>query len=220
MKEVLGSIGSFNLTLGATGVSASLGLTEGRADSGNLDIDLEELVEDIATAMSKTRGGFWIFIDEMQDLDTELLGALISVQHLAGQKGWPFYIIGAGLPNLPGKLSATRSYSERLFDYRTIGALDPASAADAISVPMIRLGANLETEALRALATAADGYPFFLQTYGKSVWDISPSKTVSLEDARLAIEIGYRTTRCWVLPLSLATRHPGRTTVSAGHGRG
>ena len=159
MKEVLGSIGSFNLTLGATGVSASLGLTEGRADSGNLDIDLEELVEDIATAMSKTRSGFGIFIDEMQDLDTELLGALISVQHLAGQKGWPFYIIGAGLPNLPGKLSATRSYSERLFDYRTIKALDPASAADAISVPMIRLGANLETEALRALATAADGLP-------------------------------------------------------------
>ncbi|WP_251039535.1 hypothetical protein [Arthrobacter sp. ISL-72] len=113
----------------------------------------------------------------MQDLDDELLGALISVQHLAGQKAWPFFIIGAGLPNLPGKLSATRTYSERLFDYRTIGALDHASAADAISLPMNRLGAHLETDALRALVTAADGHPFFLQAYGKAVWDVSSSKT-------------------------------------------
>ncbi|WP_251045822.1 ATP-binding protein [Arthrobacter sp. ISL-5] len=140
--------------------------------------------------MGKTSSGFGIFIDEMQDLDDELLGALISVQHLAGQKGWPFFIIGAGLPNLPGKLSATRSYSERLFDYRTIGALDHASAADAISLPMNRLGAHLEADALRALVTAADGYPFFLQVYGKAVWDVSSSKTVNLDDARLAIEIG------------------------------
>lgn len=34
---------------------AALGTTEGRADSGNLDVDLEELVEDIATAMGKSR---------------------------------------------------------------------------------------------------------------------------------------------------------------------
>lgn len=190
VKDVLGSIGSFNVTLGFTGVSATLGTTAGRADSGNLDIDLEELVEDLATAMAKSKAGFGIFIDEMQDLDDELLGALISVQHLAGQKGWPFFIIGAGLPNLPGKLSATRSYSERLFDYRTIGALDHTSAADAISLPMNRLGARLDADALRALVTAADGYPFFLQAYGKAAWDVSSSKTVNIDDARLAIEIG------------------------------
>ncbi|KRE76666.1 ATP-binding protein [Arthrobacter sp. Soil761] len=190
VKDVLGSIGSFNISLGAAGVSATLGTTTGRADSGNLDIDLEELVEDLATAMAKSKAGFGIFIDEMQDLDDELLGALISVQHLSGQKGWPFFIIGAGLPNLPGKLSATRSYSERLFDYRTIGALDPASAADAIGLPMNELGVHLDADALRALVTAADGYPFFLQAYGKAAWDVASSKIVNLDDARLAIEIG------------------------------
>lgn len=190
IKDVMGSIGSFNVTLGFTGVSATLGTTAGRADSGNLDIDLEELVEDLAKAMAKSEAGFGIFIDEMQDLDDELLGALISVQHLAGQKGWPFYLIGAGLPNLPGKLSATRSYSERLFDYRTIGALDHGSAADAINLPMNNLGAHLDTDALRALVTAAGGYPFFLQAYGKSAWNVASSETVNLGDARLAIEIG------------------------------
>ncbi|MGJ3192228.1 AAA family ATPase [Paenarthrobacter sp. FR1] len=190
VKDVLGSIGSFSVTLGFTGVTATLGTTPGRADSGNLDIDLEELVEDIAMAMAKNKAGFGMFIDEMQDLDDELLGALISVQHLAGQKSWPFFIIGAGLPNLPGKLSATRSYSERLFDYRVIGALDHASAADAIGLPMNKLGAHLDSDALRALVAAAEGYPFFLQAYGKAAWDVASSKRVNLDDARLAIEIG------------------------------
>ncbi len=55
---------------------------------------------------------------------------------------------------------------------------------------MNRLGAHLEADALRALVTAADGYPFFLQAYGKAVWDVSSNTTVNLEDARLAIEIG------------------------------
>lgn len=64
VKDVLGSIGSFNVPPGFTGISATLGTTEGRADSGNLDIDLEELVEDLATAMARSNAGFGIFIDE------------------------------------------------------------------------------------------------------------------------------------------------------------
>lgn len=60
----------------------------------------------------------------MQVLDEELLTVLLSVQHLAGQWGWPFYIIGAGLPNLPGKISEARTSGERLFLYRSIGQVN------------------------------------------------------------------------------------------------
>lgn len=45
---------------------------------------------------------------------------------------------GAGLPNLPGRLSSVRSYAERLFDYRFIGPLDPESAGAAITGPMAK----------------------------------------------------------------------------------
>ncbi|XAS63784.1 hypothetical protein ACOM2C_10685 [Pseudarthrobacter sp. So.54] len=48
----------------------------------------------------------------------------------------------------------------------------------------------MDADALWALVTAADGYPFFLQAYGKTAWDVSSSKTVNLDDARLAIELG------------------------------
>jgi hypothetical protein len=190
LKDALAGIANISATLGVTGVSASFTTTNGRADSGSLDLDLEELVEDVATAMKKARSGFGIFVDEMQDLDEELLTALLSVQHLAGQRGWPFYIIGAGLPNLPGKVSAARTYGERLFLYGTIGQLGADAAAAALTVPISRLGASIAPEALSPLLDAANGYPFFLQTYGRAAWDAAPGKVITEEDALLAVEYG------------------------------
>nr|WP_024476466.1 ATP-binding protein [Arthrobacter sp. CAL618] len=115
LREAIGTIQSFNIALGVPGIKADIGMTSDRANSGTIDIDLEELVEDVSLALKADKSAFAIFIDEMQDLDQELLTALITVQHAAGQRGWPFYIIGAGLPNLPTTLSEARTYSERLF---------------------------------------------------------------------------------------------------------
>lgn len=190
LKDALASISNISGSLGVAGFSASVATKHGRADSGKLDIDVEELVEDVSVAMRKARAGFGLFIDEMQDLDEELLTVLLSVQHLAGQRGWPFYIIGAGLPNLPGKIAETRTYGERLFLYRTIGQLDEKSSADALTVPIGRLGASITERALSTLLTGADGYPFFLQTYGRAAWDITSGKVINEDDARLAIEYG------------------------------
>lgn len=190
LKSAVGSIGNITATLGVPGASASLSATQGRANSGNLDIDIEELVEDLATAMKKARAGVGLFIDEMQDLDEELLTVLLSVQHLAGQRGWPFYLVGAGLPNLPGKISEARTYGERLFLYRTIGQLDAEAAANAIEIPIRKLGASTSTSALAMLLRASDGYPFFLQTYGRAAWDTAVGKEITEEDAVLAIKYG------------------------------
>lgn len=190
MQNAMASIGNISASLGVTGVSASVTTKHGRADSGNLDIDIEELVEDVSLAMRKARAGFGLFIDEMQDLDEELLTVLLSVQHIAGQRGWPFYIIGAGLPNLPGKISEARTYGERLFLYRTIGQVDEQAAAEALVLPITRLGASLAPDALSLLLSAADGYPFFLQVYGRSAWEAASDKVINAEDAIMAVRYG------------------------------
>jgi hypothetical protein len=101
-----------------------------------------------------------------------------------------FYLIGAGLPNLPGKVSEARTYGERLFLYRTIGQLNPDAAAEALTEPINRLGASTSDQALFMLLAAADGYPFFLQTYGRAAWDAAPGKIIDEDDARLAISYG------------------------------
>ncbi|WP_241665772.1 hypothetical protein [Prescottella subtropica] len=55
----------------------------GQAATGDLALDLEELIEAISEVMKKKGTAFGLFIDEMQDLDADLLSALLAVQHRA-----------------------------------------------------------------------------------------------------------------------------------------
>lgn len=107
--------------MGAAGSTFDVKGASGRADSGILSVDVEELIEDVAGAAKADGKALALFIDEMQALDGELLEALLTSQHTAGQRGLPFFVIGAGLPCLPSQLAVCRSYAERLFDYYAIG---------------------------------------------------------------------------------------------------
>lgn len=190
MREALGTISSFNAKIGATGIELGVDLSEGRADSGDTEVDLLELVEDVSLALGERGRAFGVFVDEMQDLDSETMGALIAAQHMANQRDWPFYIIAAGLPNLPRVLTETRSYAERLFNYRQIGKVDRVDAAQALREPAERLGAEYAPAALQTLLDAADGYPYFIQEYGQAAWNLSPDRLVTEADAAAAVQFG------------------------------
>ena len=190
VKEALRTVKSFSLSLGVASIEIGLEAAQGRADSGQLEVDFEEVVEDLAPALRETSSAFALFIDEMQDIDPELLVALLAAQHRAGQKGWPFFIFGAGLPALPSVLSSARSYAERLFHYREIGAVDATAAMDALVVPAMRQGASFEPGAAETIVDASRGYPYFLQTYGQAAWEIARSKSISRDDATAAIADG------------------------------
>ena len=190
MLRALQSVAAFNAKVGATGIDLGIQLAPGRADSGDVEVDLRELVQDLCVALQEDHGTFGLFIDEMQDLDAATLSALVAAQHEAGQRGWPFYIIGAGLPNLPRVLSDARSYAERLFDYRTIGQLQPSDAALALVEPAMRFGARFEPDALTILVDGADGYPYFIQEYGQAIWSLSPLPTFTTADATAAVTFG------------------------------
>ncbi|MFJ5958154.1 ATP-binding protein, partial [Paenarthrobacter sp. NPDC092416] len=101
-----------------------------------------------------------------------------------------FYIAGAGLPNLPSVLSEARSYAERIFNYRSIGALSREAAEAALVAPAQRYGASFVPEARDLLLSASGAYPYFLQEYGYAAWETAPEKTVTFEDAKIAVEIG------------------------------
>ncbi|KRE72692.1 ATP-binding protein [Arthrobacter sp. Soil762] len=190
LLAALGSIASFSAKLGVTGIDIGVNLNQGRADSGSIEVDLEELIEDLCAALAENRSGLIFIIDEMQDLDNGLITALLSAQHLANQREWPFYIAGAGLPNLPSVLSEARSYAERIFNYRSIGALTRQAAESALVVPASQYGASFVPEAKDLLLDASGGYPYFLQEYGYAAWETAPEKAITAEDALIAVEIG------------------------------
>ena len=158
----------------------------GRADSGDIEIDLVELLTDVGGLASDTGRGIAVFIDEMQDLGPDDVSALCAACHEISQSGLPVIVVGAGLPHLPAVLSASKSYSERLFRYSRIDRLPRAAADAALVVPAREENAAYEPEALDAMYAATGGYPYFIQAYGKAAWDRAPSSPVTVDDVRMA----------------------------------
>src|SRR5215469_7214124 len=89
----------------------------GRADSGDLEVDLTELFTDAASVAADLGVGIALYVDEMQDIPALDVSALCAACHELSQVGGPLIVVGAGLPHLPSVLSASKSYSERLFRY-------------------------------------------------------------------------------------------------------
>jgi hypothetical protein len=159
---------------------------QGRADSGDIEIDLVELFTEVAELASDVGTGVAILIDEIQDLLPEDVSALCAACHELSQSGKPLVVVGAGLPHVPAVLSASKSYSERLFRYARIDRLEREDADFAVMAPIEREDAGIEPEALDALFDASGGYPYFIQAYGKAAWDAAPTDPITLKDVQVA----------------------------------
>ncbi len=159
---------------------------QGRADSGDIEIDLVELFTDVAELAADVGTGVALLIDEIQDLQPDDVSALCAACHELSQSGAPLVVVGAGLPHVPAVLSASKSYSERLFRYARIDRLSREDADFAVMAPIEREDAGIEPEALDALFDASGGYPYFIQAYGKAAWDAAPSDPITVKDVQVA----------------------------------
>ena len=158
----------------------------GRADSGDIEIDLVELFTDLGGLAADRGHGVAVFLDEMQDLGPDDVSALCAACHELSQSGLPLIVVGAGLPHLPAVLSAAKSYSERLFGYQRIDRLDRQYADLALRVPAEAEEATYDDDALAALHSLTGGYPYFIQAYGKTVWDLAPRSPITAVDVAVA----------------------------------
>lgn len=161
-------------------------VVRGRADSGDIEIDLVELFTDVGGLAADVGKGIAVFIDEMQDLGPDDVSALCAACHEISQTGLPVIVVGAGLPHLPAVLSASKSYSERLFSYQRIDRLARDAADLALNAPAEDEEAAFTSDALEAMYAATGGYPYFIQAYGKAVWDRAPRSPITLDDVLVA----------------------------------
>jgi AAA ATPase domain len=193
MKAALRTFKSFSLKAapdGTLSVGIEIEAEGGRADTGSLQADLTDLALDLGDAAIELDCGVALFIDEMQDLKADELAAICQACHEAGQQNKPFFVVGAGLPNLPGILAEARSYAERLFQYATLGPLPAAEAAVALTRPAQHERVKWTDEAVDVVVAAANGYPYFLQEYGSAAWDVATSSPIDRADAVEGIRIG------------------------------
>jgi hypothetical protein len=152
------------------GVEVSVTPEEGAADTGDLSVDLPELMVAVGEAAAAQRTAVALILDEIQYLGESDLSPLIMAVHRVNQRRLPFVLFGAGLPQVRGQMGEAKSYVERLFDFPNVGALNAADARRAIVEPARQEGVEFEAAALDEIIRVTSGYPYFLQEWGHWVW--------------------------------------------------
>jgi hypothetical protein len=158
----------------------------GLADNGDLETDLQALLEVAGAAAKAADTALVMFIDELQYVEEAQLAALITALHRAAQRRLPVTLVGAGLPQLRGRMGRAKSYAERLFDYPEIGPLDPEAARAAIAKPAEAQNVEFTEEALDEIVEKTHRYAYFLQEWGKHAWDVASGSPITAEDVRVA----------------------------------
>ena len=158
---------------------------KGLADNGDLEHDLQALLEAAGEAAQSGGTCLAMFLDELQYVEEEQLAALITSLHRTAQRRLPVVLVGAGLPQLRGKMGRAKSYAERLFDFPEIGALSHQAARTAIVKPANDRGVDVNDDAFEHILQQTHGYPYFLQEWGKHSWDAASKSPITLADVRI-----------------------------------
>lgn len=183
-------------TTDSGGVELGVDLDAALSDPVGNDIerDMVRLFATVGEAAAANDTGVVFLIDELQLLPREDLEALCAAVHRAAQDNLPVAIVGAGLPVLPERLSAAKSYAERLFVYPDLGRLSEAAARRAIERPaelaLPGRPVSYEREAVEQILEISERYPYFLQAYGLHAWNCAPEgHVIRARDVKTAIPL-------------------------------
>lgn len=158
----------------------------GVADNGDLEHDMQALFERVGEAAQAAGTAFVMFVDELQYVPEDELAALITVMHRVSQRNLPVLLVGAGLPQLRGRMGEAKSYSERLFEFPDIGALPREDAESALLKPAHESGVEFQEAAVQAIMERTQGYPYFIQEWGSRCWNVAPHSPVREQDVESA----------------------------------
>ncbi|MCY4520532.1 MAG: ATP-binding protein [Caldilineaceae bacterium] len=187
LKGLAGFVKALKVTYQDIEVGLDLEPERGLADSGNLEGDLQALFEVAGEAATKGSTSLVLLIDELQYVPKDQLAALIAALHRTAQRRLPVIMVGAGLPQLRGQMGNAKSYAERLFDFPLIGSLSTEDARIAIAKPAADEGVSIDPDALDEIMVRTQGYPYFLQEWGKHVWDVAETSPITTSDVVAAI---------------------------------
>ena len=158
----------------------------GLADNGDLEADLPDLLAAAGSAAQADATCLALFIDELQYVREDELAALIMALHRTAQRQLPVVMLGAGLPQVRGNLGKAKSYAERLFEFPEIGPLSSDDARQAIVKPAEKEGVTINPDALDAVVARTGCYPYFLQEWGKHLWDVAERSPITAASVAVA----------------------------------
>jgi hypothetical protein len=170
-------------------VSTDFEPERGLADSGDLDTDLTDLLASVGNAAHEYHTAVVLFVDELQYVREDQLASLIRALHAASQRQLPITMLAAGLPQLIGQMGRAKSYAERLFEFVEIDRLNDQAARAALCVPARKEGVAFAENAIEEILRQTQGYPYFLQEWGRHSWNVAKSSPILSADARRATKL-------------------------------
>ena len=182
-------LGVLKVTYEEITVSLDIDPELGSADSGDIEIDLPNLLVAVGEAADERSCAVAVLIDEIQYFNQKELGALIMAMHKIQQKQLPLLLLGAGLPILPGLAGESKSYAERLFNFPNVGALSEEEAARALREPALAAEVEFAPAALQEIFELTKGYPYFLQEWGYQSWNLATESPIQLEIVKKATDL-------------------------------
>jgi hypothetical protein len=179
-------VGALRLSIGEINLELGIDPEAGTGDSGDLEADLAELFVAVGEAARAANTAVSLCIDELQYLNEKEFSALIMAIHRTNQLKLPIVLVGAGLPQILGLAGASKSYSERLFDFPRVGALSEDDAKAALRVPLEPMRVRFTAQALNELLRVTECYPYFLQQWGHESWNLAEVSPITEEIVRKA----------------------------------
>lgn len=183
IERALGVVKAFSL-LAPGGIQLKLDVEAARgiADSGDPEQDLVDLLREIGETARAAGSGTLFVIDEMHNLDAVSLAAVCMAFQAISRDALPVAMVGAGLPDLQVRLMKAKPYADRLFEYRELGRLSEAAARAALVKPAATLGVEVDEDVAREVVRLAAGYPYFLQEYGRELWNAAEGPRITMTD--------------------------------------
>lgn len=182
LRALAGFARGLKVTYGDIEVGVDYEAEAGLADNGDLEHDLQDLLETAGAAAGAANTALVLFVDELQYVPEAQLAALITAMHRCAQRRVPVLLVGAGLPQLRGRMGNAKSYSERLFEFPEIGPLGADAAARAITNPIEAEGARITGGAVERILAETRCYPYFLQEWGQRSWEAADASPIDVED--------------------------------------
>jgi hypothetical protein len=190
LERALSVVKAFSVAVpGAVELKLDVEAATGVADSGHPEQDLAGLLREIGEVAQANQMGALFLIDEMQNLDESALGAICMAFQAISRAGPPVTMVGAGLPDLRVRLLSAKPYADRLFSYAELGRLSDAAARSALIGPAAAAGVGYDEVAARQIVTESAGFPYFLQEYGRELWNFAETSPISMTDLQAARDI-------------------------------
>lgn len=186
LRALAGFASKLKVTFGDIEVGIDYDPEPGLADNGDLEHDLQALFEQVGLSAKSAGTALAIFIDELQYVEEPQLAALITAMHRTEQRQLPVILVGAGLPQLRGRMGNAKSYAERLFDFPAIGPLSPPAARLAIEKPLENEGVGITDQALSQILQVTQGYAYFLQQWGSHTWRAAQASPIDVDAVSIA----------------------------------